>query len=157
MSNDGQTLLVSLFDRLFRAQERRPLLYRKFEQAFKEYKEKGDFQSYVEVAKQVAVAFNEVSKEIISVENEFKSNNYVDVGNKIRELQLLEKDKLSLESELQIVTKENQDQEEYYREYEAAVVNRSLIEMKIKRGEIIEQILEVIEELKEFKMKLLPE
>jgi len=147
--NDNKPSPLELLRNFNECQARRPLLYNQFEQGFVKYLETGDFNAYSQMTKCLMAEFNEISQSIISVKEQlFSCTETCSLGQLIQKLQTLEKEKLELTAEIQVMKKQHQDKEESYVEYEAAIFERELQLKKQRHSQVIILIDEVLDDIR---------
>eukprot|EP01114_Cavostelium_apophysatum_P017201 TRINITY_DN5052_c0_g2_i1.p1 TRINITY_DN5052_c0_g2~~TRINITY_DN5052_c0_g2_i1.p1 ORF type:complete len:146 (-),score=42.53 TRINITY_DN5052_c0_g2_i1:205-642(-) len=137
-----------VIDQFLQLQTQRVAVYTRFHQIFKEYIENKDFSAYDEKVRHITAEFAQISKQIISTEQQLRDQHANSAANLIRLIQENEKEKLQLTIAQQIMKKENLvDQEgEYDPLYEHQLKLKSQ-----KLNEIILNINDALEEIRELR------
>eukprot|EP01122_Echinamoeba_exundans_P016574 TRINITY_DN8447_c0_g2_i1.p1 TRINITY_DN8447_c0_g2~~TRINITY_DN8447_c0_g2_i1.p1 ORF type:complete len:174 (-),score=35.61 TRINITY_DN8447_c0_g2_i1:161-634(-) len=149
MANANDKEVLALLKQLRAAQERRPQIYKNLDAAFAALLDSGDLKAYAEATQQITKEFGEVSQAIRHVEDSLKNLTPPwPMAGKIRELQELERTKLSLTSESQILKKEHQDHSDHYEAFEEAEYETQLKRVTGQLRETVEQINEILEEIR---------
>jgi len=140
--------IADLTNNFKKFQNQRIQIYREFEASFKEYQQTGIEEEYTNKIKSITVAFSECSIKIRNIEQEFRNINKNDIGDIIRAIQLLEKEKLEITIQLQLLKKErsvNFENEDHEKNFS---VDKSIKEKSKRIAEIINDINDKIEDIK---------
>mmetsp|Transcript_7220 Transcript_7220/g.7934 ORF Transcript_7220/g.7934 Transcript_7220/m.7934 type:complete len:183 (-) Transcript_7220:354-902(-) len=100
----------SKLEKVLHLQEKRAETYKRWDKNFKEYAETKDEKAFTESLKEINGVFGSVSKDIIEIENDLKNSTSsgeqpgpaIEISQRIRQLQLLEKSHLEQATKLLI-------------------------------------------------------
>jgi uncharacterized protein YPO0396 len=139
---------IALMRQFKESQAKRPPVYKKFEAGFKALLDDEDYKQYQQMVQSITQEFATISSEIRDVEAKLRELNFTSLADLIREIQLLERDKLISTNELQALRKNVEDHREEDVDFEIPAWQEKIREETEKLTETIEAVNEKLEEIK---------
>uniref|UniRef100_A0A6B2LNE1 Uncharacterized protein n=1 Tax=Arcella intermedia TaxID=1963864 RepID=A0A6B2LNE1_9EUKA len=132
------------------AQNKRPIIYARFQKGIEDLLSSGDLMSYSALVKEVMVEFQNVSKSIIEIKQAFLQNSVTqELAQLIQQLQTLEKQKLELTCAIHNMRKQNQENEDNYTQFESAIYERNLLDKRRQLSQNLNEITEILLQIRE--------